>query len=92
MHNKHITIHAIISGKVQAVRFRQSTVEQAQKLQLTGWVRNNKDGSVELKASGLRDALMKLTDWLWQGPPQAQVSNVQWQELPFENFETFVIL
>ena len=84
MHNKLITIHVLITGKVQGVCFRQSTLKKAQELKLSGWVKNNKDGAVELKASGLRDSVMSLTDWLWQGPPQAEVNNVQWQELPFQ--------
>lgn len=92
MHNKKITIQARVTGKVQGVYFRKFVLDNAQKLQLRGWVKNNKDGTVELKASGLRDSVMALTDLLWQGPSQAQVSNVEWQELAFEELETFAIL
>lgn len=92
MHNNIISIRAVIFGKVQAVRFRQTTVEKAHELKLKGWVKNNKDGSVELIASGLPEAVMTLVDWLWQGPPAAEVSHVQWQEVALEKFETFRIL
>lgn len=91
MHNKIITIQALVSGKVQGVYFRQSTLELAQKLKLTGWVKNVANNKVELRASGNRDAVMQLTDWLWQGPPDAQVSNVEWSEIPYEKFAEFKI-
>lgn len=91
MQNKNISIHATVSGKVQGVFFRQATLEKATELNLTGWVKNTTDNMVELVASGDRDAIMLLTDWLWEGPSQAQVSNVQWEERPFEKFDTFVI-
>ena len=46
-------LHAIIHGHVQGVYFRQTTQQTAQKLELTGWVRNNADGTVEVIAEGL---------------------------------------
>ncbi len=89
--NQTICIKAVISGKVQGVFFRDSTQKEAERLQLTGWVQNTDDGNVELIALGDRDHVMELTDWLWQGPPQAEVSNVHWEEIPPEKFETFAI-
>ena len=58
---------------------------------LTGWVKNTTDGKVELHACGEQDHIMELTDWLWQGPPSAEVSNVHWEENPWEEFEGFSV-
>ena len=55
----------VVRGRVQGVFFRQSTVEQARALALTGWVRNREDGCVEGVASG---------------PPAARVEVVEWSE------------
>ena len=43
----HICMHGYVSGRVQGVRFRQTTAEQAERLELSGWVRNRRDGSLE---------------------------------------------
>lgn len=90
-HEKAITIHAVVSGKVQGVFFRDSTLKEAQKLKLTGWVKNTADGNVEIMATGVRDHIMELTDWLWQGSEKSEVSNVQWDEVPLEVFESFIV-
>lgn len=84
-------IKAIISGKVQGVFFRNTTVKKAHELQLTGWVRNTRDGKVELIACGEHDHLMQLTDWLWEGSQAAEVANVRWEEVPLEKFDDFVM-
>jgi len=86
-----ICIKAIISGKVQGVFFRDSAMKKAQELQLTGWVTNTRDRKVELRACGERDHVLELTEWLWEGPQSAEVSNIQWQEIPFEIFDDFSI-
>ena len=70
-------IKCIVSGRVQGVFFRASTREQALSLGLTGQVQNLPDGRVAVTASGSQAALDALQDWLWRGPPQAAVSEVQ---------------
>lgn len=79
----------IVSGRVQGVFFRQSTVDRARTLGLDGWVRNRADGRVEGIASGLPEALARLREWLAQGPPAAEVVKVEWlpeTEVPDEGF------
>lgn len=86
-----ICIKATVSGKVQGVFFRNKTLKKAQELQLTGWVKNTADGNVELIACGEQAPIMELTDWLWHGPPAAEVSNVHWEEIPSESFDEFSV-
>lgn len=68
----------VVSGQVQGVFFRQSAVQQAVQLALSGWVRNRPDGRVEGLAQGAPEALEKFRTWLRQGPPAARVQSVEW--------------
>ena len=75
-------IHVTVRGRVQGVYFRASTRDQARQLRLSGWVRNCADGSVELIAEGDQEPLTQLVTWCRQGPPGAQVTdvNVEWRQ------------
>lgn len=66
----------LVSGRVQGVWFRASTRDQARRLGVTGWARNLHDGRVEVLACGDAAAVEALCDWLWDGPPLAQVTQV----------------
>lgn len=66
----------LVSGKVQGVFFRASTRNEALRLGLNGYARNLADGRVEVVAEGRPEALRELEQWLWQGPPAAQVDDV----------------
>jgi acylphosphatase len=68
----------IVSGRVQGVFFRQSTIDTARGLGLDGWVMNRADGRVEGLAAGDGAALQALREWLSHGPPQARVDAVDW--------------
>ncbi|MGH2524624.1 MAG: acylphosphatase [Anaerolineales bacterium] len=70
-------LHAHVRGIVQGVNFRYYTGERARQLGLTGWVRNLRDGSVEVLAEGPRPALDQLLDFLRRGPPAARVEEVR---------------
>jgi len=74
-------VHLKIAGRVQGVYFRASTLQQAQKLGLTGWVMNCPDGSVEAVAEGVEPRLEELINWCRQGPDGARVAEVviQWE-------------
>lgn len=84
-----ICIHAIISGKVQGVCFRANTVKKAKQFNLTGWVKNCSDGTVELIACGEQANMDLFSDWLWQGPAHANVTDVKQQTVALENFDDF---
>lgn len=69
-------LHAIVHGMVQGVNFRAYTVREAQRLGLTGWVRNRPDGTVETVAEGPREALEAFLEFLFTGSPSASVDKV----------------
>lgn len=71
------TIHLEIRGRVQGVGFRWFIVEKAEQLKLAGWVRNRRDGCVELAAAGQPDALKQLEAAAKQGPRGANVEEVR---------------
>ncbi len=62
---------AWVHGMVQGVGFRYSTQHEAQKLGLTGYVRNRDDGSVEVLACGETQRVEQLVDWLKAGGPRS---------------------
>jgi len=66
-----------VAGRVQGVSFRYHTVQQAERLGLTGWVRNHDDGSVRLEVQGPSSVVDELVRWLHEGPPHARVDGVQ---------------
>ena len=76
-------LRASVTGRVQGVGFRYSTVNQARKLGLTGYARNMVDGSVEVMAEGPADKLTKLVKWLKQGPPMSHVTGVNVQDMTY---------
>jgi acylphosphatase len=69
-------VRAIVTGRVQGVAYRASTVEQARVHGVTGWVRNLPDGSVELEAQGDEARVSALLAWCAHGPPAARVTGV----------------
>jgi len=70
-------LHAIVRGDVQGVGFRYFVQRKAQQLGLSGWVRNNDDGTVELVAEGSRQQLEQLKKALEEGPRLARVDRVE---------------
>jgi acylphosphatase len=85
-------IHLWIDGVVQGVSFRYYTQHEATLLGLTGWVRNLRDGRVELVAEGEEGPLKTLLDWCRRGPPHARVLSVQTRWEPYRGeFDRFAI-
>lgn len=70
-------LHVIVRGQVQGVGFRWFVRERARALGLSGWVRNDGDGSVRVFALGPSMELRKLRSMLEQGPPAANVEIVE---------------
>jgi acylphosphatase len=74
-----------VSGRVQGVFFRASTRQRAAELGVTGHARNLPDGRVEVLACGPEHAVRQLCDWLWIGPPSAEVTRVEVTDLVLES-------
>jgi len=87
-----IRVRLVIEGRVQGVFFRATAAQEAQRLGVTGWVRNCPDGSVEVVAEGLRSKIDELITWCHHGPPGAIVSRVSRGYEAFSNeFKKFGI-
>jgi len=86
-----VTRHAIVRGRVQGVGFREYLRREAERLGVTGWVRNRHDGTVEAMVHGRPDDVAQVLDWMRRGPPAARVTDVQVSEAVGE-FETFELL
>lgn len=82
---------ACIRGRVQGVGYRDSCARQAEKLGVTGWVRNRLDGSVEALLVGPPERLAQLVEWLHRGPTAARVDEVGVTQLaaPFPACDRF---
>ena len=70
-------LHLVVKGRVQGVGFRWFVADEARRLDLAGWVRNNRDGSVELCAMGDEVALTTLREVVAKGPAGASVASVE---------------
>ena len=84
-----VTRHLIIAGRVQGVWYRESMREAAEARNVTGWVRNLSDGSVEAVVQGEADRVEALIAWCHRGPPLARVTAVRSEagEGDFDHFE-----
>ncbi|MCC4252720.1 MAG: acylphosphatase [Pseudomonadota bacterium] len=84
-----IARHLTITGKVQGVWFRAWTVETAQSLGLTGWVRNRTDGSVEAIVEGDESAVDQFLALAQDGPAAARVAAVETEDVPVQYMSDF---
>ena len=80
-----------VTGRVQGVFFRAWTRDEAKALGLTGWVRNEDDGSVEAHLEGSEAAVAKMIDLIGQGPSHARVDNVDVEEADPERLDRFEV-
>jgi acylphosphatase len=76
-------MRVFISGRVQGVFFRAYTRETAMSLNLTGWVRNLYDGSVEAVFEGDDTNVQSMLEWCKKGPPHSVVRHVDASEEPY---------
>ena len=82
----------IASGLVQGVFFRDSTRREAQRLGVTGWVRNEPDGTVAIEAQGPDPAVEALVDFCRRGPGHARVDQLVVDAMdPHDDESTFEV-
>jgi acylphosphatase len=72
-----IAVRLIVQGRVQGVGYRWWTRTQARRLELDGWVRNRRDGSVEILAIGPAAQIARLAELCRHGPAAAAVTSVE---------------
>ena len=72
-----MTVHLLVSGKVQGVFYRKSAKMEADQLGLVGWIKNRDDGTVEANIGGKEDRLKEFVDWCKKGPPLSKVIYVE---------------
>mgnify|MGYP001998339593 FL=1 len=81
--------HLILHGRVQGVFYRDWTVETARKLDVTGWVRNLPDGTVEAHVEGEEDAVARMIAAMREGPSRAHVDRIEKENTDPRGFERF---
>jgi len=69
-----------VQGRVQRVGYRRFVLDSAQELGLSGYVRNEKDGSVTIFAQGEDAAMDKFIQMIKTPPPPAYVSSIEVKE------------
>ncbi|ADU31068.1 acylphosphatase [Evansella cellulosilytica] len=82
----------IVKGKVQGVGFRRYTKKKAMQFNVLGWVKNNKDGSVEIHVEGGEDGVNSFINKLRVGPKSSEIKSVYIEEKSkLEGFKSFRI-
>ena len=80
---KQVCAHLILRGIVQGVGFRYFAMRWAQQLKLTGWVRNNWDGSVETEIEGNGSAVEEYIAQMKIGPRASHVTAIEVEYKPY---------
>jgi acylphosphatase len=86
---KHVNIR--VFGSVQNVGFRYATLQAANRIGVTGYVRNEPDRSVFIEAEGTEHNLTAFQLWCQKGPSWARVTRMEVQEAPVVGYERFEI-
>ena len=86
---QHLNIR--VYGLVQGIFYRASAQKEAQRLNLNGFTKNEKDGSVYIEIEGEKEDLDKFIKWCNVGPSMAQVEKVVVTEDKLKNFSSFEV-
>lgn len=87
-----IRANIIVEGRVQGVGYRANTRRMANQLNLKGWVRNLRDGRVEIMVEGEEEMVERLIQWCHRGPTSAYVNKVITEKSePQREFNRFTI-
>ena len=83
----HLSIR--VYGHVHGVFFRQTAKEQALRLGLSGFARNEADGTVQIEVEGDPSAIKRFLVWSQVGPPAARVERVETQTGELQGYDGF---
>ena len=86
------SIRLYITGTVQGIFFRGFVKENAEKLNVKGFVRNLEDGRVEVFLEGDSDAVDKMIELCKKGPKHSMIRKVEEKTEKFQDFKTFKVL
>ena len=92
MHHARVRVIARITGTVQGVNYRATAAREARQRGLTGWVRNEPDGTVLIDVEGDPAAVETFLAWCAEGPPKARVDSVETTTADPAGYEEFTIL
>jgi acylphosphatase len=82
-----------VFGVVQGICLRFETCKKAKNFNITGWVKNLDDGSVEIMAKGKETNLDKFHNWLKSSPGYSNIENIKKEEVSqVQEFDEFIIL
>ncbi len=73
-----------VHGRVQGVGFRYSALNAALKLGVSGWVRNEYNGTVTALCEGDASSVDAFARWCRKGPPSAHVTDVEIKTVPYQ--------
>ena len=84
--------HVKVYGRVQGVGFRYSARTIAHRIGVTGWVRNESDGTVEVVCEGDTESVKRYVKWLAKGPLGARVLRIEDKAIPYTgSYRTFTV-
>ncbi len=84
-------VRAVVEGRVQAVGFRAFVEDEAASRGLTGWVRNLRNGAVEMVLSGSDTDIESMIAACRKGPRYASVTSVETSPVPDEGWRDFTV-
>lgn len=84
-------VRLVVEGIVQGVGFRFFTKQQAEKHNITGWVKNKENGTVEIVAEGERDQVDRFIEKVRKGPLGSRVEHVSMETETPSSFQSFEI-
>ena len=86
------SIRLYVSGIVQGIFYRNFVKENAEKLNIKGFVRNLENGRVEVFLEGDSEKVNQMTELCKQGPKNSKVEKVELKEERFQDFKNFKVL
>ncbi|VAW23331.1 Acylphosphate phosphohydrolase, putative [hydrothermal vent metagenome] len=88
---KKVLYKITVKGKVQGVWFRKYTFDEATRLGLKGFVKNEINNTVYIEAEGTSTTLNEFIKWLHKGSPLSKVSTVTFETDELKNYKSFEI-